>query len=78
MEHWHKLVESLPFVLQVGQSNKLNKTRLLETIISAAIIGGVLYGTFKTDMENVKSSITEVKQDMKTLSQRIDRVLEKQ
>ena len=77
MEYWHKLIESLPFILQAGQSTKLNKTRMLETIISAAIIGGILYGTFKTDMENVKSSITEVKQDMKTLSQRIDRVLEK-
>lgn len=81
MQRLKEILESLPFIMQVGQSNKINKNRILETIISAAIIGGMIYGTFKTRLENMESSIIEIKQDQRiiyqNLTSRIDNLADK-
>ncbi len=73
---WNNLFESLPFVLSAGQDPKLNTKRIMETVISAAIIGGVVYGTLTTDLQNVKTSLVDLKQDVRVVSQRMDSMID--
>ncbi len=57
----------MPFVLMVGGKPKMNWPRIMEAIISAAVIGGMIYGTFSTKLEYLEKSMTEIKQDMRDL-----------
>ena len=78
MEHLKEFFSSfIPFILQAGQHPKINKARLLESIIIAAVIGGMIYGTFKAEMVSIKDSLTDIRQDVRTLSNRIDFLTDK-
>ena len=65
------LVENLsvvfPFLLSTSSGVKLNKTRVLEAVIMAAIIGGMLFGTFNTKLENMEDTMKEMKQDIRMI-----------
>lgn len=81
MERWAKFFELIPFLLSSGQDHRINKVRVMETLITAAIVAGVTYGAIKTDVQNIKEALvefkTEIRTDMRNMSQRIDRVTER-
>lgn len=79
-----RLRDFVPFILSAGQSPKINKARLVESLIMAAVIGGISYGTFKQRFDDLdkliavqisaqQASIDDLKRDMRDLRNQISR-----
>lgn len=80
MDKWQRMMEIFPFILSSHQSHKINKTRLIEAVITAAIVAGVTYGAIKTEIiylrEGFQTLRIDVREDLRYMSSRVDRLYE--
>ena len=77
MEKLKAMLDILPFFLQVGQSKKLNYTRMIEAVVIAAVIGGMSWATFNTKLVNMEAGLADLKHSIREVNQRVDRIYEK-
>lgn len=63
IEQFAEIVAHLPFILMVDGKAHMNKTRIVEFLILAGILGGVMY----SELGHIKNSIAELKVDVKEM-----------
>ncbi len=62
-----KIVDHLPFLCTVAATNgriKLNLDKIIESVIIAVVIAGILGWAFKPELAHIKEDVAELKQQV--------------
>jgi hypothetical protein len=66
MDHWRELLAYVPFIGAAVSEHTPGRTApaLVARLLEIAVLLGVMYGTYAKDMEQIKTGMSELKEQL--------------